>query len=166
MARSRAVCRGRGERGAALVEFALILPVVMSLLLGLVTGGALYNKKLAMTSATREGSRFAATLDGSGTWAADAQQRTEELAASDLSLSNVCVKLVKVGSGDVYSQLGSDCTSVTQPSNPTSATPGDCVVKVWTRRPNNKLQAMFFSVDIDLTTSSVSRYEGTAGTCN
>lgn len=146
----------------------------MSLLLGLVTGGALYNKKLAMTSATREGSRFAATLDGSGTWAADAQQRTEELAASDLSLSNVCVKLVQKTSASTFadvpglgSGLGADCdTEATPPGNPSSANVNDCFVKAWTRRPNNKLQAMFFSIDVDLTTSSVSRYEGTAGTCN
>ncbi len=159
--------RRQGDRGAAMVEFALILPVVMSLLLGLVTGGALYNKKLAMTSASREGSRFGATLDGptvapSLGWASDVQKRTQELASSDLALSNICVSLVKVGTGNVYSQLGTDCdTEATPPSNPSTAATGDCLVKVWVRKPNQKLQAMFFSVDIDLTTSTVSRYEGT-----
>ena len=159
----RRKCRRRDERGAALVEFALLLPILMSLLLGTVTGGSLYNKKLAMTSASREGSRFGATLDGPTTagWAVDVQKRTDEL-SSDVELSNICVKLVKVGSPDLYTQLGSDCSSTTPPANPSTAAAGDCLVKVWVRQPGNKLQAMFFSVDITLTTDSVSRYEGTA----
>ena len=159
-----------------MVEFALILPVVMSLLLGLVTGGALYNKKLAMSSASREGSRFGATLDGPTTngWAVDVQKRTQELASSDLALSNVCVMLVvKTGlatstdvPGGTYSALGTDCSSSTQPSNPSTAADGTCLVKVWVTKPNQKLQAMFFSVNVDLKTSTVSRYEGTvSGSC-
>ena len=34
-----------GERGAALVEFALILPVFMMLVLGMFSGGIAYNHK-------------------------------------------------------------------------------------------------------------------------
>ncbi len=40
----RRKCRPRDERGAALVEFALLLPLLMCLLLGTVTGGIAYNK--------------------------------------------------------------------------------------------------------------------------
>src|SRR5688500_18036442 len=53
---------GRDERGASLVEFALILPVFMMLLLGMFTGGMAYNRRLTITSAAREGGRYAATL--------------------------------------------------------------------------------------------------------
>lgn len=52
----------RSERGAALVEFALILPVLMALLLGMFTGGLAYNSKITVTGATREASRYGATL--------------------------------------------------------------------------------------------------------
>jgi hypothetical protein len=61
------------DRGAALVEFALILPLLMTLLLGMFTGGLAYNSKITVTGATREGSRYGATLPlssgcgGSGT---------------------------------------------------------------------------------------------------
>ncbi|MCA1847120.1 MAG: pilus assembly protein, partial [Actinobacteria bacterium] len=90
--------RRDSERGTALVEFALVLPLIMALILGLVTGGSAYNRKLSMTNAVREGSRFGATLDGSTTWASSVQTRTVELATGDLTTSQVCVQLVKNGS--------------------------------------------------------------------
>ncbi|MGI8686404.1 MAG: TadE/TadG family type IV pilus assembly protein [Acidimicrobiales bacterium] len=58
-------CRGRrvrDERGAALVEFALIFPIFMMIVLGMFSGGTAYDQKSAMSSATREGARYAATL--------------------------------------------------------------------------------------------------------
>lgn len=52
------------ERGAALVEFALILPVFMMLVLGMFSGGLAYNQKLSLSGASREASRYGATLAG------------------------------------------------------------------------------------------------------
>jgi Flp pilus assembly protein TadG len=52
----------RGESGAALIEFALLLPVFMMLVIGMFTGGLAYNSKLSLTAATRESSRLGATL--------------------------------------------------------------------------------------------------------
>ena len=54
--------RARGDDGAALVEFALVFPLLAMLLLGMVTAGFAYNQKLAITNGVREGSRFGATL--------------------------------------------------------------------------------------------------------
>jgi Flp pilus assembly protein TadG len=45
-----------------LVEFALILPVFMAIVLGMFTGGIAYNTKQGLTSGAREGSRYGATL--------------------------------------------------------------------------------------------------------
>jgi Flp pilus assembly protein TadG len=159
------------ERGAALVEFALVLPLIMALILGMVTGGAAYNRKLSMTNAVREGSRFGATLDGSSTWAGSIQTRTAELATGDLTAGQVCVQLVKNGSvvvqsGVTYEALGAGCSTITAPSVTAAST--DCVVKVWAARiGQDKLQAMFFSSSLTLTSKSVARYEGTvASQCN
>src|SRR5438105_9682196 len=44
----------KNESGAALVEFALILPVFMMLVLGTFTGGLAYSTKQEITSAARE----------------------------------------------------------------------------------------------------------------
>src|SRR5207253_7197551 len=50
------------ERGAALVEFALILPVFMMLVLGTFTGAIAYNQKADLSHAANEGARYGGTL--------------------------------------------------------------------------------------------------------
>lgn len=51
-----------GDRGAVLVEFALILVLLVALLIGIVSTAIAYNHQLGLTHAAREGARFAATL--------------------------------------------------------------------------------------------------------
>lgn len=51
-----------GERGATLVEFALTFPIFMTLALGMFSGGQAYDRKITLTNAAREGSRYGATL--------------------------------------------------------------------------------------------------------
>jgi Flp pilus assembly protein TadG len=53
---------GSRERGQALVEFALILPMFMMLLLGLVEFGFIFANHQGLEYATREGARTAAAL--------------------------------------------------------------------------------------------------------
>lgn len=49
--------RRNHERGAAAVEFALILPVLLLLVFGIVEFGRVYNIQTSMTAAAREGAR-------------------------------------------------------------------------------------------------------------
>lgn len=49
-----------GERGASLVEFALIVPLLTVFLFGIVQFGIAYDKKQSINSAAREGARMAA----------------------------------------------------------------------------------------------------------
>ena len=49
-----------GERGAAAVEFALILPVLLILVLGLVEFGRAFNVQISLSNAAREGARYMA----------------------------------------------------------------------------------------------------------
>jgi Flp pilus assembly protein TadG len=88
------------ESGAALVEFALVFPLLVVMLLGIVTGGLAYNQKLQMTHAVREGARYGATIPAgqdwvSGTWAANVRELVVERSAGDLVGSQVCVALVE-----------------------------------------------------------------------
>ena len=47
----------KNEKGQSLVEFALVMPILMLILLGIIEFGWLYNAKITMTSAAREGAR-------------------------------------------------------------------------------------------------------------
>ncbi len=57
--------RGRrsDRRGQALVEFALTLPLLMLLLMGIVEIGRAWNMKQTLTDAAREGARLAVVAD-------------------------------------------------------------------------------------------------------
>lgn len=50
----------RKEEGQGLVEFALVLPILLLFLLGIVEFGWLFNARISLTSAAREGARVAA----------------------------------------------------------------------------------------------------------
>ena len=50
-----------------LVEFALVMPILIMLLFGLVSAGMAWNQNLALSTAARSGARYAATLPTSAT---------------------------------------------------------------------------------------------------
>jgi Flp pilus assembly protein TadG len=51
---------GGGERGAAAVEFALLLPLLLLLVFGIIDFGRAINAQITLTQAAREGARLAA----------------------------------------------------------------------------------------------------------
>jgi Flp pilus assembly protein TadG len=98
--------RIRRERGASLVEFALIVPVFLMLLFGMITMGIALNDKQQMTAATREGARYAAAVPAnqsftSGTWASNVRDLIVERSVSTLSSGDICVSLVQGNPGVV-----------------------------------------------------------------
>ena len=153
------------ERGAALVELALILPVLMALLLGTVSGGASYNKKVALTDSVRAASRFGATLSDTTNLGSLVAQRLQQVAATELTTADVCVELVRKGSPDTVvshwytSAGGSSCPATfgSAPATPTM-TDGFCVVKVWGMK-DSTLQTFFFTSNLKLKAGSVAAYE-------
>ncbi len=60
MPTARRVPRARGEWGTAAVEFALVLPIVLAIVLALVQVGLLVRDRLLVESAARAGARTAA----------------------------------------------------------------------------------------------------------
>jgi Flp pilus assembly protein TadG len=46
-----------GERGAAAIEFALILPILVILVFGVIEFGRVFNAQISITNAAREGAR-------------------------------------------------------------------------------------------------------------
>src|SRR3954470_16191750 len=49
--------RRRGEDGAAAVEFALLLPILLIVVFGIIDFGRLYNMQIALSQGAREGVR-------------------------------------------------------------------------------------------------------------
>jgi len=58
----------RSERGQALIEFTLILPVFLLILMGMLEFGAAYDHRTAMAYAVREGARVGASLGNGGSF--------------------------------------------------------------------------------------------------
>ena len=86
--------RVRSARGAELIEFALVLPVLLLVLGGILDMGFLFNNYAVITNAAREGARMAA-LPG---WAeADVQNRVNSyLTGAGLTLTGVTTTVVPV----------------------------------------------------------------------
>lgn len=65
---------GRGERGAGLAEFALVLPVLLMILFGIIEFGLAFSRSQAVEAAAREGGRLASL---SSTTTADISNRVD-----------------------------------------------------------------------------------------
>jgi len=116
--------------GAAALEFALVLPLLVMLLLGIVTGGVSYSRALGVTNAVREGARFGATATFStatqATWASDTAARVratqfDDSSSASSSSTSVCVEMVRTGTPNVsvYSSCsvgGSNAPTLTMPA--------------------------------------------------
>jgi len=161
------------DRGAVLVEFALTLPLLMMILLGMFTGGLAWNQKLAVTNGVREGSRFGATLplansvcgSGSGTvdcWLSQVADVTQSSSENELGTAvpsrSVCVayisttttrSLTRTASGDTYA-TGTTCFSDSRT---------DTRVQVTASRTAT-IEFMVFTMTPTLSSQSVSRFEG------
>jgi Flp pilus assembly protein TadG len=75
---ARLVSRGRREDGIALVEFALVLPVLLGVLIGILQFGLMFNKYISLTDAARLGARSLSLGRGSpGNPCADAQTQLQ-----------------------------------------------------------------------------------------
>lgn len=61
------------QRGAALVEFAFVLPVLLALLIGVIYYGYVFMLQAAVTYAAREGAQVAVAVDPVGLSASDYQ---------------------------------------------------------------------------------------------
>jgi Flp pilus assembly protein TadG len=81
----------RREDGQAITEFALILPILMALLLGIIQFGILFNNYVTITDAARAGARKAAVsrflADNGAAAKVAAQNSASGLNPADLKVS-------------------------------------------------------------------------------
>jgi Flp pilus assembly protein TadG len=71
----------KNNRGQTLVEFALLLPVLLLILGGMIDFGLVYHEQLVMTAAAREGARVA-VVNGDGKTAAETYARNASIRPS------------------------------------------------------------------------------------
>lgn len=92
----------RGERGAAAVEFALILPILATLLFGIIDYGDMLSVRQAVSQAAAEGARAAAVNPDDGAKAAAAMAAVEDaLDAHGEECTAACdVEIVACGSAE------------------------------------------------------------------
>lgn len=129
--------RERDDRGAAAVEFALVAPLVIMLLIGTVTVALAYSQHVALSNAVREGARVGATTPNGGSWLDSVRQHTSDAYGDSegLPTGQVCAMLMKTTGGatpTVTTVLGPGigCDAADAPDNPTNIAAG-CFVKVW-----------------------------------
>lgn len=139
-----------GERGAALIEAALVLPILLLLTMGIWTTARAWNVNNTMEHAAREAARYGATIDpwdGETSPEAVIAVSDASLQASAISPSDVtdCVEFVAdTGSPGCDSHVNSTGTD-------------QIFVKL--TYPDYTLQFLFFSVDVTLNATAISRFE-------
>ncbi len=165
-ARRRSV--GTGSRGAAVFEFAMILPVLTMLLFGLITAGLALDDKQQMTFAAREGARYAATVPASqtfssGTWATNVRKIVVDRSSGTLSASDVCVSLVEGSPAKVvlpsssYSTSGVPC--IVGETFPITSTDNGRRVQVTAARGARIELVVFGHIDVRLDADATTRSE-------
>lgn len=149
----------RSQRGAVFVEFAMVLPLLLALVLGIFTGGLAYTHKISVVEAVREGARYGASLplgtgvDAVNAWEDGVRNRVVSASAGEVALADVCVKLV-LPTG------GSDC-GLADPPGATNE-PAVHLVKVRATKPA-QIQFFFFTNNLVLHGNLVARFERDTG---
>lgn len=135
-----------GDRGAALMEAALIMPLLLMLTVGIWTTARAWNVHSTLDHAAREAARYGATevpWDGASVTKARAVV-DQELQASSIAPGDVAT--VCLAQGNAPCGL--------------AAIPGVDQVAVELSWNNYQMDFIFFSFSVDLKASAVSRWEG------
>lgn len=152
--------RQRDERGASAVEFALVVPLLLMLLFGIISTGMTVSDHLSATNATREGSRYGAATDMSQPgWATSVKTRVKQVyynAGETVTDDQICVKLVTAAGATPAQSIGASCG--TAPSTPTGMAAGSCAVMVWMQRPATIELVAFPSLTLNISARSVAFY--------
>jgi Flp pilus assembly protein TadG len=146
-----------GDRGAVLIEAAIITPLLLLLLFGIFTTARAWNVHNVLDHAAREAARYGAVDPTHSDILTIAQG---EVIAASIPWAQVdvsCSAVIEGGSVDSSDGLGNLClASGTSPGqDPTT----DDRVQVKLMINGYKLDFLFFSIDVDLKGQAVARLE-------
>lgn len=146
----------RDERGAALIEMALVLPFLLLLIVGIWATARAWNVHNVMDHAVREAARYGATIDP---WD---DGGTTDVCTSGTSSQQVlrCVADEQLQAAAINPNLV-QTICIDLDTNPCAVgnSSGNEKVAVSLTYPNYKIDFIFFSMTIDLNATAVSRYE-------
>ncbi len=100
------LCRVGSDRGVEAVEFALILPVLLTLLFGIIAMGTVFYHYEMLISATEAGCRYFAAARGT----------TTPYTLAKSALTSYASGLVSTSIGVTFQVNGTTCTDSTTPS--------------------------------------------------
>ena len=143
----------RREQGAALVEMALVAPLLLILLFGIWSVARAYNVKNTMDHAVREGARFAATVEP---WDANSADAVLAVVAAELGAAAITPSSVTTGCIELVAE-GDDGCSIDGEPQVTSAPKDQVVVNILFE--DYQLDFIFFSLDVDFRSQAMARYE-------
>ncbi len=157
-----------------MVELVIVIPLFLMLVMGMVTGGTVYNHKLDLVHAAREGARYGAAIPqaqcndtskcGGKTWAGLVQSVVVQRSDGDVTTPQVCVALVSGSGGTVVGGSGGQTPFTTKDdhvSNCYDDGGGDTFtrVQVQIKRTGDSINAVFFTVPVTLTSTATARFE-------
>ena len=135
------------DRGATLIETALVLPMLLLLVFGIWTAARAWNVRNTMEHAAREAVRFAAT---ELPWDANSPNDVRDVIDDELNTS-------AIPAGSVTT------VCIDRATNPCGFDPtsqGYTQVAVQIQYPNYPLNFLFFSTTVNFDVEAVGRYEG------
>lgn len=145
-------CRGIGrERGATLAEAAIVIPVLLFLTFGIWATARAWNVDNTLAHAAREAARFGATVDP---WD-NAGSPGDVRAVADADL----------GSSSIDTGAVAECIELVPPASSPTCDPGHTngtgtdQVYVKLSYADYPLNFLFFSLDVDLDGTAISRFE-------
>lgn len=140
------------DRGAALIEAALVLPFLLLLTFGIWTTARAWNIHNTLEHATREAARYGATIEP---WdPATSPGEVRAIANADMSAAAIDASAINTLCIELLAPSGSDCDDGSH-TNDT----GTDQIFVRLEYPNYKLEFLFFSFDVDMEATAISRHE-------
>jgi Flp pilus assembly protein TadG len=143
----------RNERGAAIIEMALVAPLLILLLFGIWSVARAYNVKNTMDHAVREGARFGATVDP---WDGSSAGAIQAVIEGELAASAIPPSSITVGCIELVEKDNDGCTL--DGTDRVVGAPADQVV-VNIIFEDYRLDFIFFSLDLDFTSQAIARHE-------
>lgn len=148
------VRRLKKDEGATLLEFGIVLPIALLLLLGIAEGARFVAEKQAVATASREAARFGSTTGetaGVPHYADCAAIRERAQASSPFEILDTDI-LVTYDSGPASPQLGI-CPTTGPYANPDAISSGDRIVVTVSRSFSSNLPFLGGVFDMEIATT-------------